>query len=97
MVLKFCTPIVFEVRKLKMMLKNHTCEEGGANLRISFWHLLTNLKNKYLFKNLLKWANKKQNNLNIYNVALKKKHLEISLFYTCVPKVLMILSTVPEI
>ena len=21
--------------------KSHTCEEGGAHLRISFWHLLT--------------------------------------------------------
>ena len=26
--------------------KLHTSEEGGAHLRISFWHLLTNLKNK---------------------------------------------------
>ena len=67
----------------------------------SFWHLLMNLKNKYLLEKLLKWANKKQNNFNIYNSALKKrkeqKHLQISLFYTYVPKVLMISSTVPEI
>ena len=27
--------------------KLHTWEEGGAHLRISFWHLLMNLKNKY--------------------------------------------------
>ena len=26
--------------------KNHTCEEGGSHLRISFWQLLMNLKNK---------------------------------------------------
>ena len=26
--------------------KSYTCEEGGAHLRISFWHLLMNLKNK---------------------------------------------------
>ena len=26
--------------------KSHTCEEGGACLRISFWHLLMNLKDK---------------------------------------------------
>ena len=39
----------------------------------SFWHLLMNLKNKYLLEKLLKWANKKQNNFNIYNSALKKK------------------------
>ena len=38
---------------------------------------------KHLFKKLLKWANKKQNDFNIYNVAFKKKkkekHLEIQL------------------
>ena len=26
--------------------KLHACEEGGAHLRISFWYLLINLKNK---------------------------------------------------
>ena len=26
--------------------KSHTCEKGGAHLRISFWHLLMNSKNK---------------------------------------------------
>ena len=31
------------------------------------------LKNKYLLKKLLKWVNKKQNNFNIYNAALKRK------------------------
>ena len=52
--------------------KSRTCE-GGAHLRISFWHLLMNLKNKSLLKKLLKWANKKQNNFNVYNVAFFKK------------------------
>ena len=52
-----------------ILKENCTCEEGGAHLRISFWHLLTNLKNKYLFKKLLKWPNRKQNNVNIYNAA----------------------------
>ena len=42
----------------------------------SFWHLLMNLKNKYLLEKLLKWANKKQNNFNIYNSALKKRKEE---------------------
>ena len=56
--------------------KSHTCEEGGTHLRISFWHLLMNLKNKQLLKKMLKWANKKQNNFNIYNVKLKKKKNE---------------------
>ena len=55
------------------MKKSHTWEEGGAQLKISFWHLLMNLKNKYLFKKMLKLANKKQNNFNIYNAASKKK------------------------
>ena len=32
-----------------------------------------NLKNKYLLKKLLKWANKKQNNYNINNVAFFKR------------------------
>ena len=51
--------------------KSHTCEEGGAHLRISFWYLLMNnyLLNNYLLKKLLKWANEKQNNFNIYNAA----------------------------
>ena len=78
-----------------MIQKSHTCEEGWAQLRISFCHLLMNLKNKYLLQKLLKWANKKQNNFNIYNVAFlkkikKEKHLEISLFYNCVSKISII-------
>ena len=52
----------------KQIKKSHTCE-GGAHVRISFWHLLMNLKDKHLFKKLLKWVNKKQNNFNNYNVA----------------------------
>ena len=31
-------------------IKSHTCEEGGAHFRISFWHSLMNLKNKELLK-----------------------------------------------
>ena len=34
--------------------KSHTCEEGGIQI---------------IIKKLLKWANKKQNNFNIYNAA----------------------------
>ena len=56
--------------------KSHTCEEGGAQLRISFWHLLMNLKIKYLSKKMLKWANKKQNNFNIYNAVFLKKKIK---------------------
>ena len=63
----------FNFENLKTELKNHTHMKVVANLRISFWHLLMNLKNKLIIKKLLKWASKKQNNFNIYNVALKKK------------------------
>ena len=51
---------------------SHTCEDGSAQPRIYFWHVLMHLKNKYL-KKLLKWANKKQN--NIYNAIFFKKKL----------------------
>ena len=77
--------------KMRLKMKNHI-EEGGAHLRITVWYLLMNLKNSYLFKKLLKWANKKCKNFNICCILFsknKEKHLEISLFYTCVPKVLM--------
>ena len=62
--------------------KPNTCEEGGAHLRISFWHLLMKLKNK-LLKKLLKWANK--NKIILIFTMLhflkkyKEKHLQISL------------------
>ena len=60
--------------------KSHTCEEGEVHLRISFFFsfflsffLLMNLKNNYLLKKLLQWANKTQKNFNIYNVPFFKK------------------------
>ena len=78
----------------KKKKKSHTCEEGGAHLRISVWHLLMNLKTNYLLKELLKWANKKCKYFNIYKkktiIKNKEKHLEISLFFTCVPTIFMI-------
>ena len=60
--------------------KSHTYKEDGAYLRISVWHLLMNLKNIYIYK-LLKWANKKCKNFDIYNVMFffffekKKKYI----------------------
>ena len=63
-----------------------------------YW--LTWKTNIYL-KKLLKWANEKCKNFDIYNVVFfkkrKEKHLEISLFYIFVSKILMIWSTVFEI
>ena len=67
--------------------KSHTCEEGEVQLRIFVWHLLANLKNNYLLKKLLKWTNRKYKNFIFFLMFyLKKKHLEILLFYTCAPK-----------
>ena len=50
--------------------KSHTCEEGGANFRVTVWHLLMNLKDNYLFKKLLL----KVLNFNIYHVVFKKNN-----------------------
>ena len=54
----------------------HTCEEGRAYRRISLWHLLELEKQQkqLLSKKLLKWANRKCMNFDIYNVVLKKKN-----------------------
>ena len=37
---------LYEPKYQFLIKKSHTCEEGGTQLRISFWHLLMNLKNK---------------------------------------------------
>ena len=73
--------------------KNHTnVKKVGAHPRISLLHFFMNLKNNYLLKKLLKWANKKCKYFNIYKnkKKIKEKHLEISLFYACVTTVFMI-------
>ena len=57
--------------RIIVLKKSHTCE-GGTNLKISVCHLLMNLKNNFLLKKVLKCANKKCKNFNIYNVVLKK-------------------------
>ena len=41
-----------------------------------FLHLLMNLKNNYLLKRLLKWANKNVKNSNIYNVVFFLKKIK---------------------
>ena len=81
--------------------KSHLREEGGAHLRISVWHLLMDLKNNYLLKNC--WSGPIKNVRMLISTRLylkkknKEKHLEVSLHYTCVPKILIIWSTAPEI
>ena len=58
------------------------------------------LEKQLFIKKTVKWSNEKCKNFNIYNAVNvlknKEKHLEI-LFYTCVPNILMIWSTVLEI
>ena len=65
--------------------KLHLCEEAGAHLRISFWHLLMNLKNNYLLKKLLKWATKKMILIfSMLNFLKKKKNTWRCHYFTIV-------------
>ena len=53
-----------------------------------------NLKNNYLLRNLLKWAKKKVSilifiKIKKHNKKNKEKHLEISLFCTCIPTIIL--------
>ena len=43
---------------MHLLKKPNTCEKGGGHLRISFWHLFMNLKNKLLLKKLLHFFKK---------------------------------------
>ena len=53
--------LVIYVKKWAILLQSaDSVDENRAHLRIPFWHLLINLKNKLLLKELLKWVNKKQ-------------------------------------
>ena len=76
-----------------------TSEEGGAHLRISFWYLLMNLKNNYLFKKLLHFLNSppppppwKSETQNFQ----KMKNLTIDIILHVHQKTTVIWSTVPE-
>ena len=59
----------------------------GHTSEFHYRHSLRKLKNNNLLKKLLKWVNKKQ---KIKKSGNKEKHPEISLYYTCVPKISMI-------
>ena len=61
---------------MKYSKKSHACEEGGAHIRIYFLHLLMKLKNNYLLRKLLKWANKKCKNFKINKVVFFLKNKE---------------------
>ena len=58
---------------------------GGTHLRISFWHLLMNLKNNYLLKKLLKWANKKCANVITMSYLKKKEKKNTWRYYYFTP------------
>ena len=83
----------------KLIRKNHTQRKWGTpqNLCLA---LIYELEKQLFIKKTVKWANKKCKNFNIYNVVFfqtnKEKHVEISLFYISLPKIL-IWSTVLEI
>ena len=67
--------------KTKTKYKNHThMKKVGVNLRISFWHLLINLKNKLLLKKLLKWTNKNKIILIFTMLHFLKKYKEKCLY-----------------
>ena len=63
--------------------KNHTYVKKVGHTSEFFLAFIDELEKQIFIKKLLKWANEKQNNFNIYNVAffkkIKEKHLEISL------------------
>ena len=80
----------------KDIRKSHTYQEGGGIPQNFFLAFFDELKKELFIKKLLKWANNKSNNINIYNVPFKKKYRktpETSLFHNFVPKILMIWST----
>ena len=56
----------------------HMWRKWGT-LQNFFFAFIDELEKQIIIKKLLKWANKKQNNFNIYNVAFflknKEKHL----------------------
>ena len=83
-----CIYIIWTCRK-----KLHTCEEGGEQLRISFWHLSIGELEKQLFTKIC-WSGPIKNvRILIFPMLyfLKKIKKNIS-FYNCVPKILIIWS-----
>ena len=85
--------------KSKHTKKSLTCEEDGAQLRTSFWHLLMNLKNKYL---KYCWSRPIKNEIilifTMLQIFLKiKKNTWRYHHFTCVPKIMITWCTVPKI
>ena len=59
-----------QLKKIKQLCRR------WAHLKISFWHLLVNLKNNYVFKKLLRWANEKCKEFHIYTIVFFQKNKE---------------------
>ena len=71
-----CLLEIFGIKKAILDKKNkHMWRRWGKppNFFLFDIYWLFNLENNYLFKNLFEWANKKQNDFIIYNVAFFKK------------------------
>ena len=96
---KITTLVPLGMTGLKVKNHMHVKKVGHTSkflFDIYWWSWKTNI---YFKKNCLSGSiqNKIILILTILHFFLKKeKHLEIPLFYTCVPKILMIWSTVPE-
>ena len=56
--------------------KSHTCEEGGAHLRISFWHLLMNFE-KPKNQNFEKWK-KVAGDISLHISNKNRNHMRYS-------------------
>ena len=53
------------------MKKSHTCEEGGVQLRISFWHLLMNFENPEKLEFKKKKKNGEDNPIRLWHMKNK--------------------------
>ena len=58
---------------MQLIKKSRTCEEGGGTPQNFFLGFIDELEKQIFIRKTVEWANKKQNNFNIYNVAFKKK------------------------
>ena len=76
-VTKTLSPFLKVPKKLDRQVMNkcftyklHTCEEGGAHLRIFFLAFVDELQKQIIITKTVEVGQKKQNNFNIYNVEL---------------------------
>ena len=72
--------------------KSHTCREGGGMSQNFCLRFIDKLEKPPFVQKTFKVDQENYKNFNIYNVVFFKKeeHSEISSFYNCVAKILMI-------